>query len=71
VTGKVFARGDVKSYGDLSGKSIASKIVGIVFSPDQKGYVLIASNGVAYRFGDAKTFAPTTKQPKAPVIAAV
>src|SRR5271156_5384581 len=49
-TGKVYAFGNAKLYGDMSGKHLDQPIVGIIAAPDSKGYWLVAKDGGIFSF---------------------
>lgn len=51
--GQVFAVGAAKSFGDLTGRAPATKIVGIAATADGGGYWLAGADGSIYPFGDA------------------
>ena len=54
ANGAVTAYGDAASFGDLPSLGVAvDDIVGIVVSPDSRGYNLIGSDGGVFSFGDA------------------
>src|SRR5215469_11195882 len=53
-TGTVYAYGDAKFYGDMSGKHLDQPMVGIIPAPDSKGYWLIAKDGGIFAFGSAR-----------------
>jgi hypothetical protein len=51
--GKVYAFGNARFYGDMSGKRLNTPIVGIIPSPDGKGYWLVGKDGGVFAFGSA------------------
>lgn len=66
TTGQVFSAGDAHFYGDLSGlaagvpgagatRQLANPVIGIVPSPDGRGYLLVGANGEVLTFGDAQS----------------
>ncbi|HZE15541.1 MAG TPA: IPT/TIG domain-containing protein, partial [Mycobacterium sp.] len=54
--GGVFAFGDARFYGGLSGVALGGPIVGMAASPDGRGYWLVAQDGGVFAFGDARFF---------------
>ncbi len=54
ATGKVYAFGNAKLYGDMAGKHLNGPIVGIAAAPDGKGYWLIGRDGGIFSFGSAR-----------------
>ena len=60
------------TYGELS-SAPSSPVVGIVATPDAKGYWLVGRNGAVYAFGDAGSYGsvpglPASEQPGVPVV---
>jgi hypothetical protein len=51
--GGVFAFGDARYLGSMSGQHLNAPIVGMAPTPDAKGYWLVASDGGVFAFGDA------------------
>ena len=54
ATGKVYAFGNAKLYGDMAGKHLNGPIVGIAAAPDGKGYWLVGKDGGIFSFGSAR-----------------
>jgi hypothetical protein len=52
--GQVFAFGDAKHFGDMTGRHLGSLIVDIAATPTNKGYWLVGLDGGIFGFGDAK-----------------
>lgn len=53
-SGRVFAYGDAKGYGDASHLNLAGFIVGMAATRDGHGYWLVAADGGVFAFGDAR-----------------
>jgi len=51
--GRVRSFGTSKSLGDLAGRDLGSKVVGLAATPSAEGYVIVTAKGRIYRFGDA------------------
>jgi hypothetical protein len=67
--GGVFAYGDAKSYGSLSGTALSTPVVGLVATPSGKGYWLVQSDGEVHAFGDAKMMgSPAASTLSAPIV---
>ena len=49
----MYAFGNAVNYGSMAGKHLGSPVVGIVASPDGKGYWLVAKDGGIFAFGGA------------------
>ncbi len=58
-TGGVFAFGDARGEGSMSGSSLNQPIVGMAATPDGGGYWLVASDGGIFSFGDASFWGST------------
>jgi hypothetical protein len=52
--GGVFAYGDARYYGSLSGRGVHGRVAGIAATPSGRGYWLAASDGGVFAFGDAR-----------------
>jgi hypothetical protein len=53
-TGRVFAYGDAKVYGDAASLRLAALIVGMAATRDGHGYWLVSADGGVFAFGDAR-----------------
>jgi hypothetical protein len=51
--GRVFTFGDARPYGSTAKMHLAKSVVGIIATPDGKGYWLVARDGGVFTFGDA------------------
>jgi hypothetical protein len=51
--GGVFNLGDTHFYGSTANTHLARPIVGMVTTPDGKGYWLVANDGGIFTYGDA------------------
>ena len=51
--GGVFAFGEARFFGSLSGAHVLAPIIGIASTGDGKGYWLLSDQGEAFAFGDA------------------
>ena len=67
--GGVFAYGDARFFGSAAGKTSAP-VVGMVAGTDDSGYVLVASDGTFYGFGNAPQL-PALGHLKSPIVGAV
>jgi hypothetical protein len=54
--GGVFSFGDAKFYGSAGALKLNSPIVGMIASPDRKGYTLFANDGGVFTYGDANFY---------------
>jgi Glycosyl hydrolases family 43 len=52
--GAVYAFGDARNFGGMSGRTLAQPIVGMAVTPDGAGYWLVAADGGVFSFGDAQ-----------------
>ena len=52
--GSVYAFGDAKFYGSMTGRQLNGGIVGMSVTPSGHGYLLLGSDGGIFTFGDAK-----------------
>jgi ribosomal protein L24E len=57
--GGIFASGDAKFYGSLSGRRLNQPIVGMAATPTGHGYWFVARDGGVFAFGDAKYLGST------------
>ena len=48
--------GDARLYGSIAGKVLNQPVVGIVGTPNAKGYWIVASDGGVFCFGDARFY---------------
>lgn len=82
--GRTYRAGDARSYGDIpalgiapagskTARRLAAPIVGILPSPDAKGYLLVGSDGGLFAFGDARSLGSCADNGHCagPVVAAV
>ena len=53
ASGGVFAFGDARSFGSMSGTALNAPVVGMAATPDGGGYWLVATDGGIFSFGDA------------------
>ena len=52
----MYTFGNAVNYGSMAGKHLGSPVVGIVASPDGKGYWLVAKDGGVFSFGSAQFY---------------
>jgi hypothetical protein len=54
--GGVFAFGDARLFGSMSGVALAQPVVGMAATPTGNGYWLVAADGGIFAFGDARFY---------------
>ncbi|HET9770381.1 MAG TPA: N-acetylmuramoyl-L-alanine amidase, partial [Acidimicrobiia bacterium] len=66
--GQIRPFGDVRSSGDLAGKSLGGPIVSLASTPTGKGYWMVGADGGVFAFGDAPFLGAPAGQLRAPAV---